>query len=125
ALALLRIPSVLAMMAMFAMTSMAYWVLFSYLPLFVYEQYHLSLEGAAFQATFYIQITAVVAMPFYATISDRLTARDPRYRYLACAVASSLGLPALLAMGIGTYIAVLTVALFRVRLSLATSAATR
>jgi len=121
ALALLRIRSVLAMMAMFAMTSMAYWVLFSYLPLFVYEQYHLSLEAAAFQATFYIQITAVVAMPFYATISDRLTVRDPRYRYLACAVASSLGLPALLAMGIGTHIAVLTVGLFLFGVAMASS----
>ena len=121
AVALLRIRSVLAMMGMFAMTSMAYWVLFSYLPLFVYEQYHLSLEVAAFQATFYIQITAVMVMPFYATISDRLTARDARYRYLACAVTSSLGLPALLDMGSGNHIAVLTVGLFLFGVAMASS----
>jgi MFS family permease len=109
------------MMAMFAMTSMAYWVLFSYLPLFVYEQYHLSLEAAAFQATFYIQVSAVLLMPFYATVSDRWTARDARYRYLACALASSLGLPALLAMGSGGHIVVLTVGLLLFGLAMASS----
>lgn len=50
--ALLRISSVRALMATFTLTSITYWVLFSYLPLFVYERYGLSVEAAAFQATF-------------------------------------------------------------------------
>lgn len=121
ALELFRIRSMLALLAMFAMTSIAYWVLFSYLPLFVYEQYHLSLEGAAFQATFYVQITAVIAMPFYATLSDRLTAKDERFRYLACALASFLGLPALLVVGSSSRIAVLTIGLILFGVAMASS----
>jgi len=121
ALALFRVRSMLALLAMFAMTSIAYWVLFSYLPLFVYEQYHLSLEAAAFQATFYIQVTAVIAMPFYATLSDRLTGRDERLRYLACALTSFLGLPALLAIGSSSHIPVLTVGLILFGVAMASS----
>jgi predicted MFS family arabinose efflux permease len=121
AAALLRIPSILAMMAMFAMTSMAYWVLFSYLPLFVYEQYHLSLEAAAFQATFYIQISAVLVMPLYATVSDRWSTRDARNRYLACGLASTLGLPALVTIGNGSHIIVLTAGLLLFGLAMASS----
>ena len=118
---LLRTPSMLTLMAAFAMTSITYWILFSYLPLFVYEQYHLSLEGAAFQATFYIQAAAVVLMPVYATVSDRLTARDPRNRYLACAMASALGLPALFAIGAGNQVAILTGGLILFGLVMASS----
>jgi predicted MFS family arabinose efflux permease len=105
---LLRVPSMLVLMVIFSMTSISYWVLFSYLPLFVYEQYHLTLQAAAFQATFFIQTSDVLLMPVYATLSDRWTLRDPRNRYLACALVSALGLPALLAMGAGRQTVVLT-----------------
>jgi MFS family permease len=121
ATALLRTPSMLTLMTAFAMTSITYWILFSYLPLFVYEKYHLSLEAAAFQATFYIQASAVALMPLYATVSDRWSARDPRKRYLACALASALGLPALAAIGIGNQVPILTGGLILFGLVMASS----
>lgn len=107
AVGLLRAPPALALIAAFTMTSMAYWILFSYLPLFVYQRYHLSLAAAAFQATFYIQIADVLAMPVYATAADRWATSDPRNRYLACAVASTFGFPALLAVGAAHQIVIL------------------
>ncbi len=121
AAALLRMPPMLVLMAAFSITSITYWILFSYLPLFVYQQYRLSLEAAAFQATFYIQAAAVALMPVYATIADRWTVRDPRNRYLACALTSFLGLPALVAIGAGTRLPVLTGGLILFGLVMASS----
>lgn len=102
-----RVPSVLALMFAFSLSSIAQWIVFSYLPLFVYERYHLSLEAAAFDATFYIQAAAFILMPFYTTFSDRRTASDPRNRYLVAALASVLGLPSLIAIGSAHHTAIL------------------
>ncbi len=104
---LIRIPSIAVMMTAFSITSIAYWVLFSYLPLFIYERFHMTLETAAFQATFYIQASAVALMPLYATLADRWSNRDRRNRYLLCALTSALGLPALAAVGYSEHPAIL------------------
>ena len=63
ALSLLRVPSLLLITAAFALAGIAFWVLFTYLALFVYERYRVSLEAAAFQATFYMQFSAMLLMP--------------------------------------------------------------
>jgi MFS family permease len=110
-LGLLRVPSMIILMAVFSMTSISYWILFTYLPLFVYEQYHLTLQAAAFQATFFIQTADVALMPIYATVADRWSSRHASNRYLACALASALGLPALIAIGVGRHTTVLTAGL--------------
>lgn len=106
--AVLWIPSFLALIVVFSMASVANWVLFTYLPLFVYDHYHLGIETAAFQATFYIQLADVLLIPVYATAVDRWTRKDRRNRYLAFALASALGLPALAGVGAGRHTAVLT-----------------
>ncbi len=107
AVALLRMPSLVLITAAFALTGIAFWVLFTYLPLFVYERYHVSLETAAFQATFYMQVSAMLLMPALGAASDAWTRRDPRNRFLACGLVSLIGLPALLAVGLGSHPAVL------------------
>ena len=110
-LGLLRVPSLIVLMLVFSMTSISYWILFTYLPLFVYEQYHLTLQSAAFQATFFIQAADVGLMPIYATFADRWSRRHVRNRYLACGLTSALGLPALIAIGAGRHTIVLTAGL--------------
>jgi predicted MFS family arabinose efflux permease len=107
AIALLRMPALVLVTAAFALTGIAFWVLFTYLPLFVYERYHVSLEAAAFQATFYMQVSAMLLMPALGAISDAWTRRAPRNRFLACALVSLIGIPALLAVGLGSHPAVL------------------
>jgi predicted MFS family arabinose efflux permease len=107
ALSLLAKPSVLLLTAAFSLAGVAFWVLFTYLPLFVYERYRVSLEEAAFQATFYMQVSAMVLMPVIGGVSDRWTRRDRRNRFYACALVSLLGIPALLGVGGGTHPAVL------------------
>jgi len=107
AAALLRVPSILLIMVAFGLTGIVFWVLFTYLPLFVYERYRVSLETAAFQATFYMQVSAMLLMPGIGALSDSWTRRDPRNRFLACGLVGLLGIPALLAVGGGTHSAVL------------------
>ncbi len=107
AFSLLRKPSLQALMLVFSLASMTYWVLFTYLPLFIYEHYRLSLESAAFQSTFYLQFSAMVLMPLFGTFSDRWARRGARFRFLAFALTSLSGIPALLAIGVGHDIALL------------------
>jgi MFS family permease len=85
------------------LASGALWILFTFLPLFIYEHYHLSLELAAFQATFYMQVTAMVSDPLLGHISDRWSARNPKNRFLFCALAGFVGLPVLAAVGFGNH----------------------
>jgi len=108
---LLRIPSLLLIAAGFALAGIAFWVLFTYLALFVYERYQVSLETAAFQATFYMQISAIVVMPAFGTLSDAWTRSDRRNRFLACGLVSLIGIPALIAVGGGNHSAVLAAGL--------------
>jgi predicted MFS family arabinose efflux permease len=107
ALSLLRVPSLLLITVAFALAGIAFWVLFTYLALFVYERYQVSLETAAFQATFYMQVSAMLLMPVLGGLFDRWTVRDRRNRFFACGVVSLLGIPALLAVGGGRHPALL------------------
>ena len=96
-------PTILAIMVAFSLSAGAYWILFTFLPLFIYEHYHLSLELAAFQATFYMQATAMVADPLLGHVSDKWSARNAKNRFLFCALAGFVGLPALAAVGFGNH----------------------
>jgi MFS family permease len=103
AIALLRMPSMLLITAAFSLTGIAFWVLFTYLALFVFERYGVSLEAAAFRATFYMQVSAMLLMPVVGALSDAWTRRDPRNRFLACGLVSLIGIPALIAVGSGNH----------------------
>lgn len=111
AIFLFRKPSILAIMVAFALSAGAYWILFTFLPLFIYEHYHLSLEMAAFQATFYMQATAMVADPLLGHVSDKWSARNAKNRFFFCALAGFIGLPGLAAVGFGNHTVVLIMGL--------------
>jgi MFS family permease len=101
AAAVFRKPSMLNIMFAYALCSGASWLVVTYLPLLIYEHYHLSLEVAAFQATFYIQLSAFVAAPILGHLSDIWPAGHARNRFYFCALGGLLGLPALAAIGLG------------------------
>jgi predicted MFS family arabinose efflux permease len=107
ALRLLRKPSILAIIGAFSLIAVIFWVLFTYLPLFIFEHYHVSLESAAFQATFYMQGSAMLLMPLLGAISDRWTRKKERNRFLACSITCVLGIPALIGIGAGSHSAIL------------------
>lgn len=99
AFSLFRNPSFLLIMGAFTLISINFWVMFTYLPMFIYGRYHMSLESAAFQATFYMQVSAMILMPAFGAVSDAWTTRNGRNRFLAAALASLLGVPSLVAIG--------------------------
>jgi MFS family permease len=111
AVAMFGKPSIQAIMLAFALAAGAYWILFTFLPLFIYEHHHLSLESAAFQATFFMQATGMVADPFLGHVSDRWSARNARNRFFFCALAGGVGLPALVAVGYGSHAIILILGL--------------
>lgn len=74
----------------------------TFLPLFVYERHRASLEVAAFRATFYTQLSAVLVMPLFGALSDYYAFRRVRNRFTICAIVSIIGAPAVLAIGLGT-----------------------
>jgi MFS family permease len=95
---LLRNRVVLILMCAFGLVSIANWVLFSFLPLFVYRRYGLSLERAAFDATVYVQLSAFALIPVCALLSDRIARGDSRRRFLFVGLFSLVGLPSLIAI---------------------------
>jgi MFS family permease len=107
AISLLRIRSILAIMLAFALSSGAYWILFTYLPLFIYERHHLGLVEAAFLATFCMQVSAMVLDPLLGHVADKWSARNAKNRFWFCALAGLVGLPALTAVGLGSHVVIL------------------
>jgi len=69
--------------------SMAGWVLMSWLPLHLYERFHLTMAQAAFNGTFYSLGSTAVASILGSVVSDRwaVTRRDARLRLQTLALA--------------------------------------
>lgn len=103
--------SMLSLTTAFTLASIAYWIIFTYLPLFIYEQYNLTIEASAFQATVYIQVATALSLPLVAIVSDKLTHRNPWSRYLVPGLGALAGVPALVAIGAGEHVLLLTVGL--------------
>lgn len=80
------------LVAGFIASSLANWLIYTWLPLFLYERFHMSLAGAGFSATFYIQAASYVGVVIGGVAADRWSRTMPRAR-LYCQIAG-LGLAA-------------------------------
>jgi predicted MFS family arabinose efflux permease len=67
---LLRVPGFKIVLTVFAVTSLANWLVYTWLPLFLFERFSMSLTGAGFAATFYVQVMAVLGILAGGWISD-------------------------------------------------------
>ena len=83
---LLRTPGFLLLTLAFTAMAIANWLTYTWLPLFLYERFHMSLSGAGFSATFYIQAASYAGVVAGGVASDRLALRVPRAR-IYCQVA--------------------------------------
>jgi predicted MFS family arabinose efflux permease len=101
AINLFRRRSILGIMVAFALASAAQWLVLTFLALFIFERHHLSLEIAAFEATFYLQAAGFIADPILGHWSDKFSARNAANRFVFCSWAGVIGLPGLLAVGYG------------------------
>lgn len=110
-LSLLRNRAFIGIMIAFALSGTAYFILFTFLPLFIFENFGLSVEAAAFQATFFMQASALILNPAMGAIADKGSASLPRNRFLFAALTAATALPALSMVGFGTTTVVLTAGL--------------
>lgn len=85
--------------AVFAATSIANWLIYTWLPLFLYEKFGLSLTDAGFSATFYIQAASYAGILAGGYLADRWILHTPRGRLLTQVVGVGLGAPFLFLMG--------------------------
>jgi predicted MFS family arabinose efflux permease len=78
--ALLRIRAVWILMFVFVATSAANWLVYTWMPLYLFERFQLSLTRAGFLATFWIQIGSVAGILLGGLAADWWAKRDSRGR---------------------------------------------
>lgn len=77
---LLERPGLWALLFVFVATSAANWLVYTWMPLYLFERFGLSLTEAGFLATFWLQIGSIAGILCGGYIADRWSARDPRGR---------------------------------------------
>jgi|ERR1035437_4023813 MFS family permease len=85
-----------------AFTAMALvnWIVYTWLPVFLFERFHLSLAGAGFSATFYIQAASYTGAVLGGLATDRWAARMPRARIYSQAAGMMVAAPFLVLLSV-------------------------
>lgn len=66
-----------------SLASLAYWCVYTWLALHLFERFHMSLTGAGFSSTFYIQTASFGGILFGGWLADRWSRSHPRGRVWA------------------------------------------
>jgi MFS transporter, Spinster family, sphingosine-1-phosphate transporter len=77
---LVRLPGFLSLAAVFSATSVANWLVYTWLPLFLYERFGMTLTDAGFSATFYIQVASFCGILLGGWLADRWSRHNSRGR---------------------------------------------
>jgi len=77
---LLFLPGFLVLTAVGSMAAMAYWIVYTWLPLYLYEAFRMSLAEAGFSATFFIQTASMAGILFGGWMADRWSGNTRRGR---------------------------------------------
>lgn len=75
--------SFLAVVVANSLASLAYWCVYTWLALFLYERFQMSLTTAGFSSTFYIQVASFGGILVGGWCADRWSQRNPRARVLS------------------------------------------
>jgi MFS family permease len=95
----------------FGSFSIANWAIYTWLPLYLYERFQLSLTAAGFSATFYIQAASIAGILLGGLLADRWSRGSPRGRILTQALGVALAAPCLFLVGFTASMALLIPAL--------------
>ena len=63
-----------------SLAAIAFWIVYTWLPTYLYERFQMSLTGAGFSATFYIQAASFAGIILGGMLADRWSASNPRAR---------------------------------------------
>jgi MFS family permease len=81
------------------MAALAYWTVYTWLPVFLYERFRMSIVDAGFSATFYIQAASVAGILAGGALADRWSRTNARGRLLTQAIGFAAAGPALFLVG--------------------------
>ena len=93
------LPGYLHMVLVFSVLGIANWLVYTWLPTYVYERFRMSLTWAGFSATFYIQAAGFAGIVFGGWLADRWSRSTPRGRLFVQAIGLGLAAPALFLVG--------------------------
>jgi predicted MFS family arabinose efflux permease len=108
---LLRSPAFFAIVSAFTAMSVANWLIYTWLPFFLFDRFHLSLSGAGFSATFYMQAASYVGVVAGGVFTDRWARSNPRARAWVQLIGLVIAAPFLAALGFAGSMLVLIPAL--------------
>lgn len=93
---LLRNVSIILYIFVFVVFSIATWMLYTWLPLYLYEHFHMSLIAAGFEATFWLQCASFAGAFLGGVFADRLQERFSTARVLVQGGGLALACPFLI-----------------------------
>jgi MFS family permease len=108
---LLQSRAFLLLTASFTAMALVNWIVYTWLPVFLYERFHLSLAGAGFSATFYIQAASYTGAVGGGILTDRWVRRIPRARIYSQAAGMLVAAPFLILLSVASSQPVLIAAL--------------
>jgi MFS family permease len=108
---LLALPDFRIMAGVFMIFGLASWIVYTWLPLYLYERFGMSLTRAGFSATFYIQAASYGGILAGGFMADRYSRASARSRILTQSLGLAVGAPFLFVIGVTTSHALLIAAL--------------
>ena len=87
------------------------WLIYAWLPTYLRENFQLSMTGAGFAATFYIQAASYVGIFVGGAVADRWSQRNKKGRIYTEAIGLGIGAPFLLLLGMTSSYPLLVIAL--------------
>jgi predicted MFS family arabinose efflux permease len=94
-----RLPGFGIMTAVFSAMAVANWLVYTWLPLYLYERFGMSLAQAGFTASFYIQGASFAGIIVGGWLADRWSSRSPRGRLYTQAFGVLVAAPFLFLLG--------------------------
>jgi predicted MFS family arabinose efflux permease len=97
--ALIKVPSYVFVCITYPVAFVVFWLLYTWLPVFLYEKFSLSLAEAGFTATVYLQSANFVGSLLGAALADRLYRRTKASRLWVASIGFLLTAPCLYLIG--------------------------
>ncbi|HWC97755.1 MAG TPA: MFS transporter [Candidatus Sulfopaludibacter sp.] len=106
-----RLPGFAGMLAAFTGFGVANWVVYTWLPLYIFERFRVSLTSAGFSATFYLQVASFAGILAGGWEADRWSRTTVKGRVLTQALGLAAASPFLFLVGAAGSIPILVAAL--------------
>ena len=107
----LRLPGYFGMLTAFAAFAIVNWIVYTWLPLYIFERYRMSLTSAGFSATFYLQAASFAGIVAGGWVADRWSRSSRKGRVLTQVIGVGIAAPFLFLVGVTGSVPVLVAAL--------------